>query len=156
MTILTTFVGRVGKDAVTRFTQGGDPIVGFSLAADNGFGDKKQTLWFDASGFGKRYEAVCPYLLKGAQVWVAGEQGEREHDGKTYKTLRLTDLHSFYGESHILHGVNLTVSEGEVVTLLGRNGARRTTTRSSPRAWRPRTSRRCSPSGCAGRRAPSR
>ena len=92
MTILTTFVGRVGKDAVTRFTQGGDPIVGFSLAADNGFGDKKQTLWFDASGFGKRYEAVCPYLLKGAQVWVAGEQGEREHDGKTYKTLRLTDL----------------------------------------------------------------
>lgn len=92
MTILTTFVGRVGKDAVTRFTQGGDPIVGFSLAADNGFGDKKQTLWFDASGFGKRYEAVCPYLLKGAQVWVAGEQGEREHEGKTYKTLRLTDL----------------------------------------------------------------
>ena len=92
MTILTTFVGRIGKDAVTRFTQGGDPIVGFSLAADNGFGDKKQTLWFDASGFGKRYEAVCPYLLKGAQVWVAGEQGEREHDGKTYKTLRLTDL----------------------------------------------------------------
>jgi|JI8StandDraft_1071087.scaffolds.fasta_scaffold76042_3 single-strand DNA-binding protein len=92
MTILTTFVGRVGKDAVTRFTQGGDPIVGFSLAADNGFGDKKQTLWFDASGFGKRYEAVCPYLLKGAQVWVAGEQGEREHDGKVYKTLRLTDL----------------------------------------------------------------
>ncbi len=92
MTILTTFVGRIGKDAVTRFTQGGDPIVGFSLAADNGFGDKKQTLWFDASGFGKRYEAVCPYLLKGAQVWVAGEQGEREHDGKIYKTLRLTDL----------------------------------------------------------------
>ena len=42
--------------------------------------------------------------------------------------LRIDDLHAWYGESHILHGVNLTVNEGEVITLLGRNGAGRTTT----------------------------
>jgi branched-chain amino acid transport system ATP-binding protein len=42
--------------------------------------------------------------------------------------LRISNLHAWYGESHILHGVNLTVNEGEVVTLLGRNGAGRTTT----------------------------
>ena len=42
--------------------------------------------------------------------------------------LRVSDLHAWYGESHILHGVDLTVHEGEVVTLLGRNGAGRTTT----------------------------
>lgn len=42
--------------------------------------------------------------------------------------LHISDLHAWYGESHILHGVNLTVNEGEVVTLLGRNGAGRTTT----------------------------
>jgi branched-chain amino acid transport system ATP-binding protein len=42
--------------------------------------------------------------------------------------LRITDLHAFYGESHILHGVDLLVNRGEVVTLLGRNGAGRTTT----------------------------
>jgi branched-chain amino acid transport system ATP-binding protein len=42
--------------------------------------------------------------------------------------LRIEDLHAWYDESHILHGVNLTVNEGEVVTLLGRNGAGRTTT----------------------------
>jgi len=42
--------------------------------------------------------------------------------------LRVSDLHAFYGESHILHGVDFTVAKGELVTLLGRNGAGRTTT----------------------------
>jgi branched-chain amino acid transport system ATP-binding protein len=42
--------------------------------------------------------------------------------------LRISGLHAFYGESHILHGVDLRVNRGEVVTLLGRNGAGRTTT----------------------------
>jgi len=42
--------------------------------------------------------------------------------------LRVTDLHAFYGESHILHGVDFAVSRGELVTLLGRNGSGRTTT----------------------------
>ena len=42
--------------------------------------------------------------------------------------LRVAGLHAFYGESHILHGIDLTVRRGEVVSLLGRNGAGRTTT----------------------------
>jgi branched-chain amino acid transport system ATP-binding protein len=42
--------------------------------------------------------------------------------------LRITDLHAFYGESHILHGIDLRVAEGELITLLGRNGSGRTTT----------------------------
>jgi len=42
--------------------------------------------------------------------------------------LEVTDLHGWYGESHVLHGVNFHVDEGEVVTLLGRNGAGRTST----------------------------
>ena len=42
--------------------------------------------------------------------------------------LRISGLHAFYGESHILHGIDLLVNRGEVVTLLGRNGAGRTTT----------------------------
>jgi branched-chain amino acid transport system ATP-binding protein len=44
------------------------------------------------------------------------------------KALEVTDLHAWYGESHILHGLNFSVDKGEVVTLLGRNGAGRTTT----------------------------
>jgi branched-chain amino acid transport system ATP-binding protein len=42
--------------------------------------------------------------------------------------LEAEGLHTFYGKSHILHGVGLEVREGEIVTLLGRNGAGKTTT----------------------------
>ena len=44
------------------------------------------------------------------------------------EALEVKNLHAWYGESHILHGVDLHVGKGEVVTLLGRNGAGRTTT----------------------------
>jgi len=44
------------------------------------------------------------------------------------ETLRIENLNAWYGESHVLHGVNMHVGEGEVVALLGRNGAGRTTT----------------------------
>jgi branched-chain amino acid transport system ATP-binding protein len=46
----------------------------------------------------------------------------------TAEMLRVSGLHAYYGESHILHGVDFSVNRGEVVTLLGRNGAGRTTT----------------------------
>ncbi len=42
--------------------------------------------------------------------------------------LRIRDLHAFYGESHILHGIDLQVARGECITLLGRNGSGRSTT----------------------------
>jgi branched-chain amino acid transport system ATP-binding protein len=42
--------------------------------------------------------------------------------------LRLTNLHAYYGKSHILHGVDMRVGEGEIVSLLGRNGSGRSTT----------------------------
>lgn len=42
--------------------------------------------------------------------------------------LRISGLHAFYGESHILHGIDMAVNQGELVTLLGRNGSGRSTT----------------------------
>jgi branched-chain amino acid transport system ATP-binding protein len=42
--------------------------------------------------------------------------------------LQLKDLHAYYGKSHVLHGVHLDVGEGEIVSLLGRNGSGRSTT----------------------------
>ena len=52
---------------------------------------------------------------------------------KTYisshrEKIRINNLHAFYGESHILHGIDMTVNQGELVTLLGRNGSGRSTT----------------------------
>lgn len=42
--------------------------------------------------------------------------------------LQVSDLHAYYGKSHILHGVNFTIGRGEIVSLLGRNGVGRSTT----------------------------
>jgi branched-chain amino acid transport system ATP-binding protein len=47
-------------------------------------------------------------------------------DPTAQELLSITGLHAFYGESHVLHGIDLTVRQGELVTLLGRNGAGRT------------------------------
>jgi len=44
------------------------------------------------------------------------------------RTLRLDNVHAFYGKSHVLHGVSLEVRPGEIVSLLGRNGSGRSTT----------------------------
>lgn len=85
-------VCRIGKDAVTRFTQGGKSVTGFSAAFDTGWGDNKKTYWLDVSGWGERYEKVAHYLTKGIQVLIEGDIGTREHDGKTYLTLTLSDL----------------------------------------------------------------
>ena len=49
----------------------------------------------------------------------------------TAPLLAVRDLHAWYGESHVLHGINFDVFPGEVVTLLGRNGAGKTTTMKS-------------------------
>ena len=59
-----------------------------------------------------------------AEVFESQEAPEHQ----TLEMLRVQDLHAFYGESHILHGVNFDVKRGELVTLLGRNGAGRSTT----------------------------
>jgi branched-chain amino acid transport system ATP-binding protein len=42
--------------------------------------------------------------------------------------LQIDNLHAYYGKSHVLHGVNFEVGQGEIVALLGRNGSGRSTT----------------------------
>lgn len=74
--------GRIGKDCETRFTSGGDAITAFALAIDSGYGEKKVTTWLNCSMFGKRGEAVAPYLKKGGQVAISGELTNREYQDK--------------------------------------------------------------------------
>lgn len=83
---------RLGKDAVTRYTQGGTAVTGFSAAFDNGWGDRKQTVWLDCSMWGDRGVKVAEYLTKGSQVVVEGNIGTREHEGKTYITLDVQEV----------------------------------------------------------------
>jgi single-strand DNA-binding protein len=85
-------IGRIGRDAVTRHTQSGKAVTGWSLAVDKGFGDNKQTVWLDCSGWGERFEKIAEYIRKGDRLGVVGEIGTREHEGKTYVTLDVRDV----------------------------------------------------------------
>lgn len=80
--------GNIGKDAVVRSTQGGDKVTGWSVAVEERQGQEKRTVWFDCTLWGKRGEALAQYLTKGTKVAVAGELSTREHEGKTYLTIR--------------------------------------------------------------------
>ena len=62
-----------------------------------------------------------------AAIEAATSAPQTSH-GNPAPALAIENLHSWYGESHVLHGVNLTVAPGETVCLLGRNGAGRTST----------------------------
>jgi len=86
------FIGRVGKDAETRFTPNGKPVTSWSLAVDSGYGEAKQTLWLDCSLWGERGQKVGEYIKKGSQLGVTGELGTRDHDGKTYLKLRVDNV----------------------------------------------------------------
>lgn len=86
-----TFSGNLGNDCRTN-TVSGQTVVNFSVACKSGFGDKAQTNWIDCALWGKRGESLQQYLTKGAQVVVSGELGTREHDGKTYLTVRVNDV----------------------------------------------------------------
>lgn len=86
-----TIAGRLTKDAETR-DAGGSRVTGFSVAVDNWDGKTKGTLFFDASWWGDRGEKMAQYLTKATAVTVCGDLGTREHNGKTYLTIRVTDV----------------------------------------------------------------
>lgn len=87
-----TIAGNIGKDATVRTTQQGDKVAGFSVAVEDGFGQNKRTIWFDVSIWGQRAEKLAPYLTKGSKIAVAGDLSTREHDGKTYLTVRASEV----------------------------------------------------------------
>ena len=83
MTVITTIVGNVGKDAVYKEGQSGKGFVSFSVGASVGWGEKKETLWFDVTKWNARPK-LAEIVLKGTKITVVGELSTREHNGKTY------------------------------------------------------------------------
>ncbi len=68
-----TVSGNVAADAELRSTSNNEKVLNFRLANSVGFGDRKTTQWVDASYWGKRAEAVAPYIKKGDRITISGE-----------------------------------------------------------------------------------
>lgn len=75
-----TFTGRLGADGELRTTQSGEKVLGFRVANDVGFGERKTTQWVDCSIWGRRAESLAPHLTKGKGVVVSGEVTLREYE----------------------------------------------------------------------------
>lgn len=84
--------GNIGKDAETRTTPNGDKVTSWTVAVENRNGRDKSTFWFDCDLWGKRGETLAQYLTRGGKVTVSGELGKREHDGKTYLSIRVDNV----------------------------------------------------------------
>lgn len=90
-----TIAGNVGKSAEIRSTQNGDKLAGFSVAVDNGKdanGNRRDATWFDCTLWGKRAEALAPYIVKGGKVTVSGRVSARAHDGKAYLQISVQEI----------------------------------------------------------------
>jgi len=87
-----TVAGRLGRDAEHKTTQSGTDLCSFSVAADIGFGDNKQTVWVDVTKWGKGAEGLARILRKGSSIAATGEMSLREHNGKTYVQLRADNV----------------------------------------------------------------
>ena len=75
-----TFTGRLGADGELRTTQSGEKVLGFRVANDVGFGERKTTQWVDCSIWGRRAESLAPHLTKGKGVVISGEVTLREYE----------------------------------------------------------------------------
>ena len=89
--ITVTLAGRLGKDAELR-QAGQSNVCSFSVAGDTGFGNNKQSHWFNCSLWGAQGQALQPHLVRGQEVVIVGEFSEREYQGKFYKELRVNSI----------------------------------------------------------------
>jgi single-strand DNA-binding protein len=86
-----TIAGTIGRDAEIR-DAGERRVTGWSVAVDDGWGDKKTTMWFDCNWWGKRGEALSPHINKGNKITVTGELKTREYNGATKMSVEVSDV----------------------------------------------------------------
>lgn len=96
---LLCMTGNIGGDAKVNNVSG-TAVANFSVAMTAGFGEKKTTIWLQASLWGKQAESkLVDYLVKGQQVALTGEFSMREYEGKQYPQLRISTIDLVGGKS---------------------------------------------------------
>jgi len=84
-----TIAGTVGKDAEMKYLNDGTAIASFSVADSQG---KDKTVWWNASLFGKRAEALGQYILKGTKVTISGQVTEDSWTDKNGQERQSTEI----------------------------------------------------------------
>lgn len=91
--IIATAAGRLGRNAELRTTQSGTAVCKFTVACDQGFGDRKTTIWVQCVVFGDRANKLSQYLVKGLAVTVMGEAKpvfwKNKDDGEANGTIEI-------------------------------------------------------------------
>ncbi len=75
-TNVVVLTGRLGKDPEIRSTSSGKSVASFSIAVDDGWGDKKKTYWFNIEAWDKTAEAISRMVSSGKRVTVVGSLQE--------------------------------------------------------------------------------
>lgn len=92
--------GRLTRDAEVRQTQSGMSVANIGIAVDHGFGDNKGTMFIDCSLWGKQAEGgLIKFLRKGRLVYVEGELGEKEYNGKKSLTLNISHIDPLFNKN---------------------------------------------------------
>ena len=94
-----TLVGRLGQDPELKTSQAGTSFVKFSIATNDGFGDKKKTNWHNCTAFGKASEIINQYVKKGNEIAVSGSIDYNKHEDKMYTGILVNDFTFIGGKS---------------------------------------------------------
>lgn len=93
--------GHLGKDAEQLSTNSGQIVTRFSVGVNVGFGERRNTNWFECAMWGDRGSKLLPYLRKGKAVIVSGELNmtTREYQGRLFSSMNINvDNLSFAGD----------------------------------------------------------
>ena len=80
-------IGRLGRDPETRYSSEGKAVTSFSVAFDEGYGDRKHTCWIRCNAFGKQAEIIAEHVSKGQRIYIDGRLDIREFEKDGQKRL---------------------------------------------------------------------
>ena len=78
-------IGRLGKDVDIRYTQSGKAVASFSLAIDDGYGEKRKTYWLNIVTWDKLAQTCADNLAKGSKVAIEGKLTNRQYESNGQK-----------------------------------------------------------------------